>query len=111
MESAFNEEENSGFDAIEANGTETTENLNSETEIEPVIYTGPNIFAMALQRFQVFSGGLPLYVKRAIEKIPEIEALIVPVSELENTRRKIEKPGTYESRLFAAIQKAARSVK
>ena len=111
MESVFNEEENSGFDAIEANETETTENLNSETEIEPVIYTGPNIFAMALQRFQVFSGGLPLYVKRAIEKIPEIKSLIVPVSQLEFTRQKIEKSGSHEARLFATIQKAAKKVK
>ena len=44
------------------------------TESEPQIYLGPNIFSMALQRFQVFRGGLPPYVKRAIEKIAEIKA-------------------------------------
>ncbi len=107
MENVFNEE--NGLDAIEVNETETTENLNSESE--PLIYTGPNIFKMALQRFQVFNGGLPLYVKRAIEKIPEIKLLIVPVSQLEITRQKIERSGSYESRLFSNVQKAAKKVK
>ena len=76
-------------------------------EKDTVVYTGPNIFSLALQKFQVFRGGLPPYVKRAIEKIPEIEHLIVPVSELEAMRAKIDKPGTPEARFFVAVQKAA----
>lgn len=80
-------------------------------ENEPVIYTGPNIFDMALQRFQVFKGGLPPYVSRAIEKIPEIKPLIVPVSELENMREKIDKSGTQEARFFNDIQKAVVKLK
>ena len=87
------------------------EELNNMTEKEPSIYTGPNIFDMALQRFQVFKGGLPPYVNRAIEKIPEIKGLIVPVSELENTREKINKPGTQEARFFNDIQKAVVKLK
>ena len=74
---------------------------------ETLIYTGPNILALALDRFRVFRGGLPLYVKRAIEKIPDIEKLIVPVSELENMRTKIDSPGSNEARIFNAIQKEA----
>ena len=76
-------------------------------EKDTVVYTGPNIFSLALQKFQVFRGGLPPYVKRAIEKIPEIEHLIVPVNELEAMRAKIDKPGTPEARFFVAVQKAA----
>ena len=76
-------------------------------EASTVIYTGPNIFALALMRFQVFKGGLPPYVQRAIEKIPEIQKLIVPVSELESMRAKIDKPGSPEARFFVAVQKAA----
>ena len=68
-------------------------------ESSTVIYTGPNIFALALMMFQVFKGGLPPYVQRAIEKIP--------VSELEAMRAKIDKPGTPEARFFVAVQKAA----
>lgn len=80
-------------------------------DIPAMVYTGPNIFAFALQRFQVFKGGLPPYVKRAVEKIPAIEKLIVPVSKLEYTRQRINKPGTPEARFFVAIQQAAGKVK
>ena len=52
---------------------------------ETLIYTGPNVLALALERFKVFRGGLPFFMRRAIEKIPEIEKLIVPISELEAT--------------------------
>ena len=83
------------------------ETSSTETDSEPKIYTGPNIFALALQRFQVFRGGLPPHVKRAIEKLPEIEALIVPVSELTSMRQKIDRPGTNESRLFGNLQQEA----
>ncbi len=76
-------------------------------EPEAVIYIGPNILAMALQKFQVFRGGLPPYVTRAIEKIPEIKNLIVPITELETMRQKIGKLGTNESRLFDIVQKEA----
>ena len=62
----------------------------TDTQSEPQIYTGPNIFKMALQRFQVFRGGLPPYVKRAIEKYPDIQTFIVPVSEVEEMKQKIK---------------------
>ena len=77
----------------------------SDTESEPQIYTGPNIFAMALMRFQVFRGGLPPYVKRAVEKFPEIQQMIVPVSEVEDMKQRISQPGTNESQLFRELQK------
>lgn len=76
----------------------------TDTDIEPEIYTGPNILAFALQKFQLFRGGLPPHVMRAIEKIPDIQKLIVPVSELEAMRQKIVRPGTNESRLYYSVQ-------
>ncbi len=95
-------EEQGGIDAESVD-----DNAVPEAEADTVIYTGPNIFALALQRFQVFRGGLPPYVKRAIEKIPEIKQLIVPVNKLEGMRARINKPGTAEARFFNAVQKAA----
>ena len=77
----------------------------AETDTEPTIYTGPNIIAFALMKYQVFRGGLPPYVARAIEKIPEIRELIVPVSELEATKQKITRPGTNEARLYYSVEK------
>ena len=76
----------------------------TDTQSEPQIYTGPNIFKMALQRFQVFRGGLPPYVKRAIEKYPDIQTFIVPVSEVEEMKQRISRPGTNESRLFDELK-------
>ena len=70
--------------------------IDTDTQSEPQIYTGPNIFKMALQRFQVFRGGLPPYVKRAIEKYPDIQTFIVPVSEVEEMKQKIKTAGTNE---------------
>ena len=78
------------------------------TNTEPQIYTGPNIIAFALMMYQVFKGGLPLYVTRAAEKIPEILGLIVPISEVEIMKQKIRKPGTNESRLFDTVQEEAK---
>ncbi len=80
------------------------ENTDTSTNSEPQIYLGPNIFKMALQRFQVFRGGLPPYVKRAIEKYPDMKILIVPVSEAEEMKQKINKAGTNEFRLFHTLQ-------
>ncbi len=76
----------------------------TDTQSEPQIYTGPNILKMALQRYQVFRGGLPPYVKRAIEKYPDIKTFIVPVSEVEEMKQRISKAGTNESRLFDELK-------
>ena len=81
-----------------------------EVDTVPTIYTGPNIQAFALMRSQVYVGGLPAYVARAIEKIPEIAELIVPISELEAMKKKINTPGTNEARIFYAVQQEAEQV-
>ena len=60
-------------------------------EAEQTVYVGPNVLPLALRRFQVFRGGLPPYVERAIEKIPEVRSLIVPVEKLDEARMKTEK--------------------
>lgn len=72
---------------------------------EPLIYVGPDSFQLMLKKFQVFSGGLPLFIKKAIEQIPDIKKLIVPVGKLEEMRAKIAKSGTYEARIFYNVQK------
>ena len=81
-----------------------TESESIEQDTEPLIYAGPNIFRMALRRFQVFKGGLPPYVKRAVEKLPDIQTFLIPIKELEKMKRKIDRPGTNESRLFHQLQ-------
>ena len=92
-------------EAVKAPTTETTQ------EAEQTVYVGPNVLPLALRRFQVFRGGLPPYVERAIEKIPEVRSLIVPVEKLDEARMKTEKAGTNEFRLYEAVKKAAEGVK
>lgn len=109
MESTAIEETNSVVGEatpVPANGVRTNE--------KPVrlAYVGPNIPGGILQRYQVFKGGLPPYCKGLFEKVPEIKELFVPVTELENVRRKIEESGTNEARLFYIVQQAtAKGVK
>ena len=79
---------------------------NTDTQSEPQIYTGPNIVAFGLMRFHVYRGGLPLTVRKAAEKIPEIAELIVPVSEVEEMKQKIKTAGTNEFRLFHELKEA-----
>lgn len=81
-----------------------------EVNTVPTIYTGPNIQAFALMKYQVYRDGLPAYVARAIERIPEIAELIVPISELEAMKKKITTPGTNEARIFYAVQQEAEKV-
>lgn len=83
----------------------------AQQETEQTVYVGPNVLHLALRRFQVFRGGLPPYVERAIEKIPEVRSLIVPVGKLDEARAKTEKAGTNEFRLYEAVKKAAEGVK
>ena len=80
-------------------------------ENESVIYCGPNVLSLGLQKSQVFLNGLPPYVLRAIDKIPEIKGLIVFVDELCVTRSKINRSGSHESNLYTAIQKKADKLK
>lgn len=82
---------------------EESPQINSASPIR-LIYVGPNIPGGILQRFQVFKGGLPPHAKGLIEQVPEVKDLFVPVTELEDARRKIEEPGTNEARLFYAVQ-------
>lgn len=81
-----------------------------EMDTVPTIYTGPNIQAFALMKYQVYREELPAYVARAVEKIPDIAELIVPISELEAMKKKINTPGTNESRIFYAVQQEAEKV-
>ena len=78
---------------------------------EPVIYVGPNILSYGVMQFQSYINGLPEFVSRAIEKIPEIKIMLVAASELEKMRAKIADTSTYENRIFKKIQKTADEIR
>ena len=81
------------------------------TTAAPEIYLGPNIFALSLKKFQVFRNGRPVYITRAIEKIPEIASLIVSVDDIAETRAKIEKSGTAENKMYKKIFEAGEKLR
>ena len=74
---------------------------------EQKIYLGPNIPSLGLTRNQVYLGGLPGQVRAAIAVMPEIEALIVPISELSETVKAINTKGTHEHHIYQEILRKA----
>jgi hypothetical protein len=77
---------------------------------EPVIYCGPNIPKGNLLSMAVFRGGIPGNVQRLVEKIPEISRMIVPVSQLADTKKKIAEHGSEENRLNQVILAAREGI-
>ncbi len=78
--------------------------MNEDTR---VVYAGPNVLSLGLQASQVFVDGLPPNVEDAINKIPEVKALIVPIDSLWEVRAKVKRNGSYESKLYETIHTKA----
>lgn len=70
----------------------------------PMIYVGPSLEKGALTQYTVFSGGLPVTLDHLKEKYPQLTDLIVPVSELANTKKRIATPGAYEQVAYEALR-------
>ena len=70
---------------------------------EPVVYCGPSIPRVA-RSFTTYDE-TPKELAALAEKCPAISALIVPVSEMAETRRALKTPGTKEAILFVHINK------
>ena len=62
----------------------------------PVVYCGPTVRGVAKQ-YTVFSGGIPEALEDFSERHPEVKALLVPVEQFAETRRKMETAGTAEA--------------
>jgi hypothetical protein len=106
---AKNNNEEMNLETEAADGIESTANDNAITDSispppnEPVIYCGPSLPKAKIIAMVVFRGGLPQNILSLIEKVPEIGKLIVPVSKLNETRKKIETMGTEENRLYQVV--------
>ena len=74
---------------------------------EQKIYLGPNIPSLGLLKNQVYLDGIPGQVRAAIAVMPEIEALIVPISELSETVKAINTKGTHEHHIYQEILRKA----
>ncbi len=65
-----------------------------------VAYCGPTVKGIAPQ-YTVFVDGLPEKLKEKVEQVPLLNALIVPLDKLAETRVKIDQEGTRENILYA----------
>ncbi len=77
---------------------------------EALIYCGPNLPRAKIIINSVYRNGLPPNIAALVEKIPEIGKLLVPVSALNETRKRIATQGTEENRLYQAILAKRRDV-
>ena len=78
-------------------------NVATQSDDKPLMYVGPNIFKLGLERYTVYKGELPASVENAIDKIPEILNLIIPVDELMNFTAKILTPSSPERQYFSIV--------
>ena len=84
-----------------------TSALNPATEREQTsvtqVYCGPTVRGVAKQ-YTVFHGGIPEALEDFSERHPEVKALLVPVEQFAETRRKMETAGTAEAILYHKIK-------
>jgi hypothetical protein len=60
------------------------------------VYIGPTMHRRAIVGASVYRGGLNAHVAGLVAKVPEIAALIVPLSDIVEAKRKAKEPGTTE---------------
>ena len=73
---------------------------------ETTIYIGPSLPSGQLARYTTFLNGEVLpHVAQLIEECPAMKALIVPVSKLADTERKLLNSASVETKRFAEIRK------
>ena len=74
-----------------------------ETTITPTethIYIGPTLHQRSLVSGSAFRNGIPAYVDRLIEKIPDLRQLIIPVEDLSVLRVEMHRDGTELNRVY-----------
>lgn len=98
-------------EAVESATTETAETeiktddeIRKEEEVSSIIYCGPSLRNNALQQYAVFTNELPIHVKEQLEKCPAINALIVPIGQLNTCVANIGTQGTAEQVMYEQIQ-------
>lgn len=75
-------------------------------ETGPVIYAGPTLPGSVLVRYTTFRDGqLRPHIKQLIEQCSAVGKMIVPVSKLAETERKLQDSSSIEAGRFAEILK------
>ena len=82
----------------------TTAAVNETGDDQIKVYVGPTMHKRAMVTASSYRGGLPDYVTRLVEKIPELVWMIVPLQEVAAVRARIKEQGTQESGIFQYLQ-------
>lgn len=72
----------------------TSQETNEGTDMEQIIYMGPQILKKGLLSGQVFIGGVPEHIKECAKDKPLMNQLFVPVSQIVEAQQAINTPGT-----------------
>lgn len=76
----------------------------------PLMYVGPNIHKLGVERYAIFKGDLPGQYEAACEKIPEIMNLLIPVDDLMKFTRNLLIPGSPERKYCKIVQDKAKNI-
>lgn len=95
--------------SIENQSAEETGIFPKNKEKEAVIYVGPPLMDGTLEQNSVFNNGIPSFLDEHLSRCPAIQTLMVPISRLSETQRKIEVQGSMENIMNAQISAYVRS--
>ncbi|MED3965041.1 hypothetical protein [Niallia taxi] len=82
----------------------TDDEIRKEEEVTSVIYCGPSLKNNAMRQYDIFTSDVPIHVKEHLERCPPINALMVPVGQLNQCVTNISTQGTAEQVMFEQIQ-------
>lgn len=82
----------------------------AKTKVGPLIYVGPTLGKGRLTQYALFRGGLPVTLDDLKDKYPQLTDLIVPVSDLSHTLKRIATPGTFEQVAYESIKRGGEVV-
>lgn len=79
-------------------------------EVRTVVYCGPNLPKLGLRRYAIFKNGYPAHVKSAMEKVADLEKMMVPVEKLAKFRSETARAGSEPHRLYNQIKRERREL-
>lgn len=74
-----------------------------EDKAETMVYCGPSVRNVARQ-YTVYAGPIPEPLEKFMQKHPAARALLVPLDNFAETRRKLETKGTAETVLYKKVK-------
>ncbi|MEF3312615.1 hypothetical protein PV433_27365 [Paenibacillus sp. GYB004] len=78
------------------------------TESSSRIYLGPNLSNGRLAHATVFRGSIPAHLNDIREQHPEIETLIVPITDFITAQARIKRSGTPGNQAYQALERLSR---